>query len=285
VQTRPIPRIDEPLVPVVAELCYLKRSSARPYNYLYARPDDAPSQNWECDRRPVQIADARQLAPSIDREGFELRDAPTTTLDFDDESQVRSRYYPEVTELALQVTGASEAHVFDHLVRRHRDDLPTTSFGRRGRGSQPGPAAETHNDYTEESGQRRLRLVLKDFTRTQSIKRHGIVNIWRSIAGPVHDAPLALADARTVAPHDLVRAELHYPKRVGEIYLLQHSGEQRWYYFSEMDCHEALIFKQYDSLATGVARFTPHAAFAHPLAPPNARKRESIEVRCLVVYE
>jgi hypothetical protein len=126
---------------------------------------------------------------------------------------------------------------------------------------------------------------LKDFTRTQSIKRHGIVNIWRSIAGPVHDAPLALADARTVAPRDLVRTELYYPKRVGEIYLLQHSGGQRWYYFSEMDRHEALVFKQYDSLAAGVARFTPHAAFAHPLASPNARKRESIEVRCLVVYE
>jgi hypothetical protein len=36
---------------------------------------------------------------------------------------------------------------------------------------------------------------------------------------------------------------------------------------------------------SGVARFTPHAAFAHPNAPASTPPRESIEVRCLVVYD
>lgn len=284
-QTRPLEKLEDRPSSVVAELCFLKPGTHGPHSYLYDKLDGSPRQNWDPDRRAVQITEARQLATSIEREGFELRHAPTNMPDFEDESQIASRYYPEVTELVLKITGASKAYVFDHLVRRHRDDVPTLSFGRRGKGNQPGPAAETHNDYTEQSGRRRMNLVLKDSFKALSIKRYAILNIWRSIAGPVRDAPLAVADARTVVARDLVRTELYYPKRVGEIYLLQHSPQQRWYYFSEMDCHEALIFKQYDSLAAGVARFTPHAAFAHPLAPPDARKRESIEVRCLVIYE
>jgi hypothetical protein len=45
---------------------------------------------------------------------------------------------------------------------------------------------------------------------------------------------------------------------------------------------EVLIFKQFDSAAA--ARYTPHAAFEHPLAPPDAPPRVSIEIRCLLVY-
>ena len=38
-------------------------------------------------------------------------------------------------------------------------------------------------------------------------------------------------------------------------------------------------------LATdGRARFTPHTAFDNPTSPPNARPRESIEVRTLVFF-
>jgi hypothetical protein len=51
-----------------------------------------------------------------------------------------------------------------------------------------------------------------------------------------------------------------------------------------MDRHEALVFKQYDSQVSGVARFTPHAAFDLPDVPADAPLRESIEIRCLVTY-
>ena len=99
------------------------------------------------------------------------------------------------------------------------------------------------------------------------------------------DTPLAVCDARTVMARDLVNAEVRYPKRTGEIYLATHAATHRWSYFSRMDRHEALVFKQYDAQLGGVARFTPHAAFDHPLAPADAPLRESIEARCLVVFE
>ena len=36
---------------------------------------------------------------------------------------------------------------------------------------------------------------------------------------------------------------------------------------------------------SGVARFVPHSAFDLPDIPPDAPLRESIEARCLVLYE
>ena len=51
-----------------------------------------------------------------------------------------------------------------------------------------------------------------------------------------------------------------------------------------MEPHEALVFRQYDS-EPGVPRFVPHAAFDHPHTPPDAPLRESIEVRCLVLFD
>jgi hypothetical protein len=52
-----------------------------------------------------------------------------------------------------------------------------------------------------------------------------------------------------------------------------------------MDRQEAMVFKQYDSKVEGLARFTAHTAFRHPAATAAAPPRESIEARCLVVYE
>ena len=83
-------------------------------------------------------------------------------------------------------------------------------------------------------------------------------------------------------------AAVHGAARLGtgEIYLVTHSADHRWWYAPAMERHEVLVFKQYDS-ASGVARFTPHAAFDHPDAPPGAPKRamRTSKLRCLVTYD
>ena len=132
-------------------------------------------------------------------------------------------------------------------------------------------------------GRKRLGMVLAD--ATARVRRYSIVNVWRSIKGPVQDTPLAVCDARTVMASDLVVSEVRYPRRTGEIYVATHSPLHRWSHFSAMDRHEALVFKQYDSQVSGVARFTLHAAFDLPAVPPDAPLRESIELRCLVVHD
>jgi hypothetical protein len=47
---------------------------------------------------------------------------------------------------------------------------------------------------------------------------------------------------------------------------------------------EALVFKVYDSVKDGVARWTAHTAFDLPSAAPGARPRESIEIRTLALF-
>jgi hypothetical protein len=128
-----------------------------------------------------------------------------------------------------------------------------------------------------------LGLVLGDLAK--SVERYCIVNVWRSIAGPILDTPLAVCDSRTVMASQLHVSEVRYANRSGEIYLLSHSPYHRWFYFAEMDRHEALVFKQYDSQVSGVSRYTPHTAFDLPDIPSDAPLRESIEIRCLVVMD
>ena len=271
---------------VTAGLAYLSPTTERPYNYMYEPPAGTARQNCEYRASPVRIADARAMnsPPTLHTEGFELRDAPTSLADFGDEDAIKSRYYAEAAELAKGVTGADHAYIFDHSVRRREVGRPALTFGRHGDGTRPGAAGRVHNDYSEASGQKRFEIVASNNDIRSPVQRFAIVNIWRSIRGKIMDTPLAVCDARTISVKDLVVADILYPGRTGEIYLVQPSTRHHWAYFSEMDRNEALVFKQYDSQVSGVARFTPHSAFDLPDIPPDAPLRESIEIRCLVTY-
>jgi hypothetical protein len=111
-----------------------------------------------------------------------------------------------------------------------------------------------------------------------------IINVWRPIRGPLLDSPLAVCDAQSVKPAQLVPSDLIYRDRVGETYSVLHHPDHRWFYFSGMETDEALLLKCYDSQTDGRARFLPHTAFSDPHTPGNAPPRESIELRTLVFH-
>jgi hypothetical protein len=176
------------------------------------------------------------------------------------------------------VTGADRVFIFDHVVRRHipgAEDL---------RNSVRQPARRIHVDHTARSAPQRVRDLLPDEAERLLAGRVQIINVWRPIRGPVRDAPLAIADARSIAPGDLVPADLIYPHRVGETYAVTYGPSHRWFYLKEMATDEALLLKCYDSKLDGRARFTPHTAFNDPTAPTDAPPRESIELRTLVFH-
>ncbi|MBT9527281.1 MAG: methyltransferase [Rhizobacter sp.] len=272
---------------VSARLGYIASSEGRPVNYMYDPPEGVIKENCEYDFRDVRIADARSLAgpTSVHDAGFELCSAASAVVSFHDADAIIRTYYPECVELACAATGGSSAIVFDHLLRKREAGRPPLTFGRAGDGTQPGSVGRVHNDYTDESGRRRLGLVLRDPERAALVRRYCVVNIWRSVKGPIIDTPLAVCDARTVCVRDMVASDIRYADRTGEIYLFAHSDRHRWYYYPEMHRDEALVFKQYDSQVSGVARFTPHAAFDLPDIRADAPLRESIEVRCLVMFD
>lgn len=272
---------------LVAELGYLKHSDGKPITYMYEPAAGIKRQNCEFELVSMPIMDARHLAPQpkIDVAGFELWEAPTEVVDFRNDKEVSSKYYSEASALVKASTGASTVIVFDHQVRQREAGRPLLSFGRAGDGSKPGAVGRVHVDYSEETGQKRLNLVLQDQRLAESIERFAIVNVWRSIKGPILDTPLAVCDARSLGAGDLVAGEIRYQSRNGELYLVRHSNRHRWYYYSAMHRNEALVFKQYDSLINSVSRFTPHAAFDHPEATEATPLRESIEVRCLAIFD
>jgi len=276
-----------PSLPAVrATLSYLAPNEQAPVHYAFEPPPGTPWESARYDDCPVDIGDARQWRnrPSVHREGFALWNAPTALRDHGDDEEIRRVYYPELEALALAATGGQRAYVFDHLVR---ESAPAASldFGRSARGRAAAPNARIHNDYTERSGRLRLALVLGEDAGIGAGPRYCIVNLWRSLRGPVLDTPLAVCDARSVDASDLVEAEVRYPRRTGAIYVALRSPRHRWWHYPGMDRHEVLVFKQYDSQWSGVARLVPHAAFAHPEAPAGAPPRLSIEARCLVLFD
>jgi hypothetical protein len=111
------------------------------------------------------------------------------------------------------------------------------------------------------------------------------VNVWRAIADPIQESPLAVADARSIASNDWVASDLVYPDRVGETYGVTYNPLHEWFYFPLMHRERALSIECFDSAEDGTARFSAHSAFDDPTSPADAPVRESIELRTLVFYE
>jgi hypothetical protein len=213
----------------------------------------------------------------LDREGFRFVRHDTNVVDFNDEDEVRRVYYPEMEALVKAETGAKRVVVFDHTLRTANED------DRQARKLRE-VVQRVHNDYTEWSGQQRVRDLLPEEAEALLTRRFAIVQVWRPIRHPVETFPLAICDARSVAAHDLVVSERRYPNRVGQTYAVTYNPEHRWYWFPLMRREEALVFKVYDSLQDGRARFTAHTAFEDPTASAGARPRESIEIRTLAFF-
>lgn len=228
--------------------------------------------------RSVDIENGR-LVPdlSLERNGFELVAHRTAVKDFFDVEELERVYYPEIERLVRERSGASRVVVFDHTLRSGDEAEREARLIRE-------PVLSAHNDYTEWSGPQRVREIMGEEAQALLARRFAIVQVWRAINRPVRSNPLAIADARSVAPEELLIAERRYPHRVGQTYRLKYSPRHRWFYFPEMRRDEALVFKVYDSAKDGPARFTPHTSFDAPGTPPGAPPRQSIEARALAFY-
>lgn len=278
----PIVAAETALPGVTASLEFLRPMAARPVVYDIEPPRGIPAWSGTYDRHPVIIADARPFASSLslDREGFILAHSPSEFVDFGDEVAIRRHYYPEVERLLRRATGADLVVNFDHNVRNADRTASAAGDVRR-------PVYRAHNDFTAGSGHGRVRreLEARGYSAEQLLgRRHAIVNVWRPIGNVVETTPLALTDAASIRPEDLVETDLVYRDRVGEIYELAHRAYHRWHYFPRLTPEEAVLIKVFDSLEQGVARFTAHAAFEDTDSPAGAPARESIEARAIVIF-
>jgi len=279
------------------------------------------------EKRDVPVHDARLLMGearcTLARNGFELLpwSGGVADLDFLRHEDVVERYYEPCVQLVQKATGAAQVFAFDHNVRSARAKKSRTRIA--GGQQVQAPAHMVHGDYTLDSAPRRLRDLARPPTGNDTLRsflaegaslisterveaalrdggRFAIINVWRNIADePVATHPLALCDAQTVDPEDLVVFEIHYEDRVGENYFARHAPRHGWYTYPGITRDEALLIKQWDSAGTlarssgaeGDARgsdapctFSFHSAFKDPRTPPDAPDRFSIEVRCAALY-
>lgn len=229
------------------------------------------------DPHQVVMHNGRKRDFSLDRDGFHFVLHDTKVTDFFDADQIRIIYYPEMEALVKAESGAERVVVFDHTLRTADDAFREQHKIRE-------VVQRVHNDYTEWSGPQRVKEILPAEAGVLLKRRFAIVQVWRPIRHPVETFPLAICDARSVSFDDFVISERRYPNRVGQTYSVKFNPKHTWYWFPRMRCDEALVFKVYDSLTDGRARWTAHTAFNDPTAPPNARPRESIEIRTIAFF-
>jgi hypothetical protein len=264
---------------ITAELTYTVDTGEKPVNETFGTGNIHRRTTGTVEQRPVRIRDGRPITGEFDfeRNGFVFVEHRTAVRDFFDKDSLPAEYYPEVEQLVKQVSGASRVVVFDHTLR-------SGDGAEREARQIREPVLSVHNDYTEWSGPQRVRELVPDEAEQLLKKRFAIIQVWRAIARPIESNPLAIADARSLAPADLIAAERRYPHRVGETYRVAYNPAHRWFYFPRMRRDEALVFKVYDSEKDGRARFTAHTSFVDPTTPPGAPPRQSIEARTLAFF-
>jgi hypothetical protein len=212
---------------------------------------------------------------SLEANGLTLLQHATALTNFDDEDQIRTIYYPEIIALVQQLTGAEQVLVFGHVKRTDDNQAAPGQL----------PAYGAHVDYGDYTVRQFATDILGEAAAGHWLQRRFmLMNLWR----PVHTVqrtPLALCDASTVQACDLndseIRGGLMDPDRPPLYgYNLSYNPQHRWYYVPQMQPHEILAFKLFDSDKRS-AQWTGHTAFDDPTAAADAPPRVSLEVRTI----
>ena len=265
-------------------------------------------------QRPVHNIRDYASEFTTDNAGFAIYNSPAQEKSFTEDKAVREGYYTEVEALLKErLPGVKKVVIFDHTIRRRQKDAARQ------------PVQQVHVDQTPEASAVRVRRHLPADEAEELLKsRYQIINVWRPIAHPASDFPLAVIDWRSTQPSDFVPVDLLYPKRSdspiegdpnddrgketladpsswdstegydfkGETLAVAAHENHKFYYVKDMTPDEVMLLKCFDSKGEGMpggwdgeAVRTPHTAFIDPQTKPDAPARQSIEVRCLVFYE
>ena len=239
----------------------------------------------------------------LDTHGFMIARRPTEVRDFHDKAEVDTTYEREVERHVAALTGADKVIARGWMIRTSADlsdrrQEKVEGYTHAG-GIQP-PAGEAHVDTNTATARMMARATYeKHFPDGPGFKRFLVTSFWRTFSPPPQDVPLALCDGRTsfggeeksntlfIVDEFPTGSALTAPVE-GEDAMIaatipSHHPSMRWWYFSNMQADDVLLFKFHDSDHSRTWR-CPHTAFHDPTFP-NANIRESIEVRSVAFWE
>ena len=274
---------------VEAELNYLDNLDEIPVFAQSEKIGESIRVNDNRAPREMSISNARLMPNtfSLDVEGFTLAEQVTNVTDFNDDDQLANIYTTEVENLIAEATGGSVAIVFDHTRR-------STDVAHREKYASRDPVPAPHSDYTDASAFQRMRDKFGNKeAEDRPQRRFSIINAWRSMSGTLEQWPLTVCDARTIDDSRLTQTRREAPVRPDPSFEYNRPSETRhaifdpnhkWFWYPRMTANEVLLFKNYDTLTDGTARYALHSAFKDPNTPSNAAPRETIETRAFVFY-
>jgi hypothetical protein len=260
----------------VADIAYAARSADRPRYYA----NDHSRDTVVIDLHPMTLIDGRQAETRLDTEGFALVAHSSAVSDFTKSDDVAAKHNDEIVALLRAQTGA-------HIVIVTAPGILRFSERSRLAGTLNNsmPARFAHVDVTTGTAE-----AFGERSRPEGarIARFAQYNIWRAISDPPQDVPLAVCDARSVEPEDLIVADAIFdepgqPEWSFDGWVVAHNPAHRWHWFADMTRDEALIFKTHDSDPSR-ARCVPHVAFDDPGCAADAPPRASIEMRAIAYW-
>ena len=239
----------------------------------------------------------------LDVHGFTIAKQPSAVGDFHDKDEVDRLYEREVEEHVRQLTGADKVVARGWMLRTSADlseqaSRKTENYQHSG-GIQP-PAGEAHVDLNTPTARRMAEATYrKHFPDGPGYTRFLISSYWRTFSPPPQDVPLALCDGRTsfggeeksntlfivdeFPTGSALTAPVEGEDAMIAATIFSHNPGMRWWYFSNMQADDALLFKFHDSDHSKTWR-CPHTAF-HDTSFAGANIRESIECRSVAFWE
>lgn len=240
---------------------------------------------------------------TLDTHGFMIAKLPSAVTDFHDKASVEALYEREVEANIRQLTGADKVVARGWMIRTSADlseraKEKVEGYTHSG-GIQP-VAGEAHIDTNEATARRMAEATYKKcFPDGPGFKRFLVTSYWRTFSPPPQDIPLAVCDGRSAEGCEEKNNTLfvvdQFPE--GDALTAPVEGEElmmaatipsfnpamRWWYFSNMQADDVLLFKFQDS-DHGRTWRCPHTAFVDP-SFPGANIRESIECRSVAFWE
>lgn len=251
-------------------------------------------QQIEPDFHRVMVNDARPMIDSLslDREGFVLLRHQAVTPFEDgfvafnlqrkrDLPEVNRRYGEELLPLIAELTEGDEI-----VLQAGRMTVRATP--RTGLTASDATASLVHLDYTPSAIRDAIALTFELEGRpVPPHSRVALIQTWRVLSQPPHDSTLAICDARTVSLDASIPLQTYTagdgkaPEQI-EVRLCTYEPGHKWYYFSDLNPEELLVFKGFDSADPRYAGGA-HVAFDDP-GSGDANGRISVEARFLVFY-